>query len=417
MDDPFIYGLLIISLLIFSLLNSAFDSINQLQLELDKKNDLYSSRILSFIHNNFLEFHLSVKICYVITLIFLVIFIQDYLSTLIISNIGLLTLYSIILGIIIIPALHIIPITLGEYFSNKIINFFSIFLAILFIVLSPLTYTLIALANAPIKLFLKDQFKSVKKSDFNKDDLNELVEDSQKHTMQNVNGDSEIKLFKNALEFSEIKLRDCMIPRTEIEAIEIEDIEKELENRFIATGFSKIIIYKDSIDEIIGFIKSKSLLDKKDKPSYHIKNISIFPETMQANKLLRHFIRTGQNIAVIVDEFGGTSGIITIEDILEEIFGEIQDEHDTDELYEKKLSQIDFVFSGRLEIDYLNEKYNLSITESEEYDTIAGFILYNIEKFPQLNDRILIDNFQITILKVSNTKLDLIKLEIVKSSN
>jgi CBS domain containing-hemolysin-like protein len=321
-----------------------------------------------------------------------------------------------VIGILIIPGLIIFPITIGEYFASKIINYSSLFLIVLFILLSPITYTLILLSNAPLRFFLKDKFISGKKSDFNRDDLNELVRDSERHTTQDTN-DTEIKLFKNALEFSEIRLRDCMIPRTEIEAIEINDIHKDLQKTFIETGFSKIIIYKNTIDEIVGYIKSKSLLDKKDDLNHHIKTISIFPETMSANKLLRHFIRTGQNIAVIVDEFGGTSGIITIEDILEEIFGEIKDEHDTDDLYEKQLSETDYVFSGRLEIDYLNEKYTLGITESDEYETIAGYILYNTEKFPQLNDRILIDQFQFTILKVSNTKLDLMKLEVLKNQS
>ena len=417
MNDPFIYVLLVVSLFIFSLFNSAIDSINQLQLELDKKDDRYHSHILSFIHNNVLEFQLSFKVYYIITLVFLVTLILNLLSFIIPLGYGLLILYTIVLGIFIIPGLIIIPTILGEYFANKIINYSSLFLVLLFILSAPITYFLIVLSNAPLKLFLKDQFKSEIKSDFNKDDLNELVEDSQKHTIPDENADSEIKLFKNALEFSEIRLRDCMIPRTEVEAIEINDINKELTKSFIETGFSKIIIYKNSIDEIVGYIKSKSLLNQKESADYHIKNISIFPETMKANKLLRHFIRNGQNIAVIVDEFGGTSGIITIEDILEEIFGEILDEHDTEDLYEKQLSESDFVLSGRLEIDYLNEKYKLSVTESDEYETIAGYILYNIEKIPQINDRILIDNFQFTILKVSNTKLDLVKLEIIKPSS
>lgn len=416
MDDPFIYILLIAALLVFSLLNSAFNSINQLQLELDKQNEHYHSRFLSFIHNNFLEFHLSLKIAYVITLIFFIVIIQLYLTNFLSTNIALLAISIVVIGIIIIPGLIIFPMTIGEYFASKIINYSSLFLVVLFILLSPITYTLILLSNAPLRFFLKDKFISGKKSDFNRDDLNELVRDSEKHTTQDVN-DTEIKLFKNALEFSEIRLRDCMIPRTEIEAIELNDIHKDLQKTFIETGFSKIIIYKNTIDEIVGYIKSKSLLDKKDDLNHHIKAISIFPETMSANKLLRHFIRTGQNIAVIVDEFGGTSGIITIEDILEEIFGEIKDEHDTDDLYEKQLSETDYVFSGRLEIDYLNEKYTLDITESDEYETIAGYILYNTEKFPQVNDRILIDQFQFTILKVSNTKLDLIKLEIIKNHN
>lgn len=410
MDDPFIYILLFSVFLIFILFDSAFGSISQLKLELDKKNVIYNSKIISFIRKRYFEFQLSLKIYYVLSLILLIILLIDGLNNYTNLNILNTFLFIFIFSIIVLPGLIVIPLTLSEYFSNKIINISAPILVILFILASPITYTLILLSNAPLKLFLKDKLQSEIKSNFSKDDLNELVRENELHTLQSENKITEIKLFKNALDFSEIKLRDCMIPRTEIEAIEIGDIEEELKQKFIDTGYSKIIIYRDTIDEIVGYIKSKELLDNT---RHQIKNIPIYPETMQANKLLRHFIRTGQNIAVIVDEFGGTSGIITIEDILEEIFGEIEDEHDTDELIEKKLTENDFVFSGRLEIDYLNEKYELNIQKSEEYETIAGFILYHTEKLPQINDIITIDNFQFKVLRVINTKVELLKLEIL----
>lgn len=235
---------------------------------------------------------------------------------------------------------------------------------------------------------------------------NENTKTSQEQTT------SDIKLFKNALEFSDTKLRECMIPRTEIVAIEIDDTLDELKEKFINTGLSKILIYRDSIDNIIGYIKSKDLFTWDNNFKKYIKNLPLFPETMQANKLLRHFIRTGQQLAIVVDEFGGTSGIITIEDILEEIFGEIKDEHDIIEYYEKKLNDTNFIFSGRLEIDYINDKYQLNIPENDEYETIAGYLLYHTENIPKLNDQILIDHFKFSILKVTNTRVELIKLEI-----
>lgn len=408
MDDPFIYGLLLFTFFIFSLLNSAFNFINQLQLELDKSNKSYNSRILSFIQNNFSEFELSIKIGLYLNLISLISLIQIKL----ISGLSIAFLIIVLISITLIPVLISIPKTFGQYFSNNIIRFFSVYLIFIFIILSPITYLFIFLANTPVKIFLKKDIREEQKSDFNKDDLNELVSESQKYVSLDIETESEIKLFKNALDFSETKARDCMTPRTEIKAVELEDIVTDLELMFVDTRHSKILIYKDNIDNIIGFIKSKSLLKNSFVSKSQIKSIPFFPETMRANKLLGYFIRTGQNIAVIVDEFGGTSGVITIEDILEEIFGEIQDEHETIELYEKQLSENDFVFSGRLEIDHINEKYHLNIPESEEYETIAGYILSYTESLPQINARIYVGDFLITILKVTNTKLELLKLEL-----
>ena len=270
MDDTFIYIFLFSTLLIFILFDSAFGSINQLKLELDKQNVIYNSLIISFIRRNFIEFQLSIKIYYTFNLVILVL----YLTTVLSNHISLhfLILFLFIFSILILPVFIIIPQTLSEYFSNNIITTFAPILVLLFILISPLTYLLIILSNAPLRLFLKDKLKSELKSNFNKDDLNELVRESQLHTTQNESTISEIKLFKNALDFSEIKIRDCMIPRTEIESIEIKDIEKELKQRFIDTGFSKIIVYKGTIDEIVGYIKSKSVLTKSD---FQINNISI----------------------------------------------------------------------------------------------------------------------------------------------
>ena len=414
MNDPYKYGLLFFLLLLFLTLKSAFSSVNQLQLELDKKKSKYHSRILNFISKRTTEFSIAIYICYFITLTILTLIIKIDLLLLFqsLNHFLFLLIFVVIFGLIIYPAFKLFPKTFAEYFSNEIINLSAIPLIVIYIFLFPVTKILLFLSNIPIKIIYKDSIKVNQKTDFNKEDLNKLVSDSQKYSSINEEMNAEIKLFKNALEFSDIKIRECMIPRTEITAIEIDDIDEELKTKFISTGYSKILIYRESIENIIGYIKNKSLfisdIDLKDK----IKNIKFFPESMPAYKLLRYFIRAGQNIAVVVDEFGGTSGIITIEDILEEIFGEIQDEHDTEDLYMKKLSEQDYVFSGRLEIDYINEKYNLNIPENEEYETIAGFILYHTENLPKINNKITIENFHFNILKVSDTRVELVKLEI-----
>ena len=416
MDDPYIYGLLFFLLFLFLILKSAFSSINPLQLELDKWKVNYHKRILNFISEKTTEFSIAIHICFFLCLISIVLILRSDIFSLLqpihssLSNL----FFAIITGILIFPGLFILPKTLGEYFSSEIVNFSAIPIIIVYILLYPFTKFIILLSNIPIKLIYKDSIKENQKIDFNKEDLNKLVADSQKHLEGNEEIDAEVKLFKNALEFSDVKIRECMIPRNEITAIEVNDINNEIKSKFIETGYSKILIYQENIENIIGFIKSKSLFKSKSTNQCNIRNINYFPESMPANKLLRYFIRSGQNIAVVVDEFGGTSGIITTEDILEEIFGEIQDEHDTDDLFEKKLNETDFVFSGRLEIDYINEKYHLSIPVGEEYETIAGFILYHTESLPKANQEIKIDSFKFKVLKVSDTRLELLKIEYTK---
>jgi magnesium and cobalt exporter, CNNM family len=411
MDNPFIYGLLFVFFFVFQLLRSAFNSINQLQLELDKSKAGYHSSILNYISLHTQDFITTLSIFYFTLFITLVSLSEKFFISSI-SERYFLVLLSYIGIIAILIFILIVIRTIGEYFSNEIINLFAVPIFLSYIIGFPITKLITFFSGNMFKSSRKENVKTEQKT-FNKEDLNKLVTDNQKHTSADEEVDSEIKLFKNALEFSEIKLRECIIPRTEIVATELNDLNEELFSLFIKTGLSKIIVYSDNIDNIIGYVTSKSLLSNHTDYRKSIKNISIFPESMHANKLLRFFIKMGQSIAVIVDEFGGTSGLITIEDILEEIFGEIKDEHDTEELYEKKLSEYDFIFSGRIEIDYVNEKYNLNWPENDEYVTIAGFILNHTEKIPTINDHIVIDQFSFNILKVSDTRIDLVKLEII----
>lgn len=420
MDDPFLYGFLFLLTLFFSALKTAFNALNQLQLELDKGKDNYHSRILNYISKNIWEFSLSMVVCYSITFIVFIYFL-NYELTVFLNNYelnGILIFWIKILSIslVIIPIIEIIPQTIGKIFANNLINALALIILLIYILSYPITKSLAIISDLSIKILFNDKFKKIKKKKFGIEDLNKLVFDNETHQKNLDDYTSDIKLFKNALVFSDIKLRECMIPRTEIVAIEIEDSMDELKEKFIQSGLSKILIYRDSIDNIIGYIKSKELFTLKSNLKTHIKNLPVFPESMQANKLLRYFIRTGQHLAIVVDEFGGTSGIVTIEDILEEIFGEIKDEHDIIEHYEKKLNDTTFIFSGRLEIDYINEKYSLKIPEHDDYETVAGYILYHTESIPKTNDQILIENFKFIILKVTNTRVELVKMELTESN-
>lgn len=279
-----------------------------------------------------------------------------------------------------------------------------------------LFYPVISFSLFLIRLFIKDQ-----QSDEDKNPVfgNIIINwnEKEKYTTPGEKKESietEAKLLKNALDFSKVKLREIMVPRTEIEMLDINSTFNELHQRFAETGYSRIIFYDGNIDNIIGYVHSSVIFKNPESFKPFINNVLIVPETMPANKLLSTFIREHRSIAIVVDEFGGTSGMVTSEDILEEIFGEIEDEHDTIDIIEKKLSETEFIFSGRSEIDLVNEKYQLNLPESEDFETVAGFILYHYESIPKINTTIKIGAFQFKILKATNTKIELVKLTITQ---
>jgi CBS domain containing-hemolysin-like protein len=226
--------------------------------------------------------------------------------------------------------------------------------------------------------------------------------------------DHEIQIFQNALEFPNIKVRECMIPRTEIIAAEVDDDINVLKEKFISTGVSKVVIYRDTIDNVIGYVHTYEMFKKPESIKSVLLPISVFPESMLAHEALDNFIKERRSIGVVIDEFGGTAGIVTMEDLMEEIFGEINDEHDKEELTERVLSSEEFIFSGRLEIDYLNEKYNLNLPYSENYETLAGLIIHYYEDIPAVNEIIEIENFTITILQVDKKRIETVKLVVNK---
>ena len=224
--------------------------------------------------------------------------------------------------------------------------------------------------------------------------------------------DSEIQIFQNALEFSEIKAREVMIPRTEIVGVTNDVAPRDLVQTFTDTGLSKILVYNESIDDIIGYIHSFELFKKPETLKSILLPVVFVPETMWVKDVLNILIKKGKSIAVVIDEYGGTSGMITVEDIVEELFGEIEDEHDAVILIEEKIGEDHFKFSARLEVDYLNEVYKLDIPEGENYETLGGFITNYTEEIPQQLEEVKIENFLIRILEVSNTKIELVELEV-----
>ena len=247
---------------------------------------------------------------------------------------------------------------------------------------------------------------------FGRVDLQQYLEEhATKRSKEEV--DSEIQIFQNALDFSEVKARECMIPRNEIISMEINEDIGTLRDRFVETGLSKIVIYRESVDQIIGFTHSYELFKNPKDIKSILLPIALVAETTPANDILNLFLKERKSIALVVDEFGGVSGLLTVEDVVEEIFGEIEDEHDKVDKVETKLSDREYVFSGRLEIDYLNEKYQLNLPESNEYETLSGLVVSCCEKIPEINEEIEIEGFSFEILEVNKTKIELVQLSCI----
>jgi len=321
----------------------------------------------------------------------------------------ILFIQTIISTVVILIFAEFIPKVFFSIDSNKIMRFFTIPVFILFYIFSPIVIFVYWLASNILRgLFgLKISEESEKVSAI---ELKELVQEINEDEESVTIGESEKEIFKNAIDFRSVKIRECMIPRTEVKAVEITDDLLILRNLFVATGHSKILVYRDHIDNIIGYVHSFDLFKNPEDIGKILRAIDFIPETLLAHYALSMFIKKNKSMAVVVDEFGGTSGIVTMEDIMEEIFGEIQDEHDKDALIEKQISTSEYLFSARMEIDYINEKYHLRIPEGDDYETLAGYIIIHSGNIPQSGDVIEIKDYKFKIMKASDTRIEVIKV-------
>lgn len=293
-------------------------------------------------------------------------------------------------------------------------NLFAIPLSVFYWLFFPLSKLTLAFSNFFIRKILRVHNPPQKQNIvIGRVDLDHLITEQQGKASEELPLPEEVKFFKNALDFSSLKVRECTVPRTELEAVEVDESLENLRLRFVDTGFSKILVYKDTIDNIIGYVHVSQMFKNPKKLRNVISPISVVPESMTANKLLEIFTKEHRSIVLVVDEFGGTSGIVTLEDILEEIFGEIDDEHDVSDLTEMQVDEHTYHFSGRLEIDYLNEKYNLQLPVSDDYETVAGLVLYHNEAIPQPQDELLLNKFKIKILDATKSKIELIELSVL----
>lgn len=401
----------------FSGMEIAFLSSNKLRLELDKKREGLTAGIISIFTNNPSQYISTMLVGNNITLVIYGIeiakllnpFIERYISS---QTSVVLLIQTLLSTLIILITGEFLPKSIFKQYPNQFLTMFAPLVMVFYIALYPITRFATWLSRSFIRIFMRIKIDpNTDHMIFGKVDLDNLVEQSLPAPDDNGRHDQELKIFQNALDFSEVRVRDCMIPRTDIEAIDITESVQALRKMFVETKYSRLPVYKENVDNIVGYINSKDLFRNPSSIRAKMKPIDYFPETQFANKLLAHFIKEHRSIAVVVDEFGGTAGLITIEDIMEEIFGEIDDEHDRNEFVEKQIGDNEYMLSARLEIAYLNEKYQLNIPESDDYETLAGFILNRYQSIPKTNQLIEIEEFSIKIVRMEETRIDLVQLK------
>jgi CBS domain containing-hemolysin-like protein len=400
----------------------AFVSANKLRLELDKKQDSVNSRILSIFTANPGQYIATMLVGNNVALVVYGVafakLLEPFFYSFLATDGAVLFLQTISSTIIILFTAEFLPKTLFRINPNVFLRVFAIPLIFFYYLFYPLTRITITLSKLLLNVIFRAAIdKDEEKVVFSRIDLDHFVKEPDSTTQSaNENIENEIKLFRNALDFSKVKLREIMVPRTEVEALEVESNIEELRQKFIDTGYSRILLYKENIDNIVGYIHHSIIFTNPESIKENLRKVLIVPETMPASKLLSKFIQQHRSIAIVVDEFGGTSGMVTIEDILEEIFGEIEDEHDTVDFVDRKLNENEYIFSARIELDFLNEKYNLNFPVEENYETLAGFILFHHESIPKINTVITINKFRFKILKASSTRIELVKLHILDNS-
>lgn len=421
MDNPIdislIIGIIIAMMFsaFFSGMEIAFVSSNRMLLEMDKEKNGWSQKILSvfYAHPN------------------------GFVSTMLVGNNIALVVYGILIArlfdftifkgmqpgftvpadtilstLIVLFTGEFLPKTLFKSNSNRLLTIFSLPAYISYIILWPISRFATLLAKILLRIFGIKMQKEEEEEGFTKVDLDYLVQSSIENAKNVDDIDDEVKIFQNALDFADLKVRDCMVPRTEIYAVDNNSSLEELKQMFVESGHSKILVYNEDVDHIIGYVHSSEMFRNPSDWHDTIRTMPFVPETMSAQKMMQIFLQQKKSLGVVVDEFGGTSGIVSLEDIVEEIFGEIEDEHDNSEYVMKKTESGDYILAARLEIDKVNEKFNLDLPESDDYMTIGGLILNEFQSFPKLNEIVKIGKYEFKIIKNTMTKIELVQLHI-----
>lgn len=400
----------------FSGMEIAFVSSNRMLAEMDKGTSRLTRRLQTFFYKNPNDFVNTMLVGNNIVLVVYGIFVARLLDNTIFKGLDpaiSVTADTILSTLVVLFTGEFLPKTLFKSNPNKFFSFFVFPAYLFYLLLWPVSRFSTLLSKILLKISGVKVDKDNDDGEFSKVDLDYLVQSSIDNASDNSQIDDEVRIFQNALEFSDTKVRDCMVPRTEICAVEKSSSLSDLKNIFIESGKSKILVYDNDIDHIIGYIHSLELFRNPNDWHNHIRTMPFVPETMSARKMMQTFLQQKKSLGVVIDEFGGTSGIISLEDIVEEIFGDIEDEHDNSNYIAQKNPDGSYLLSARLEIDKVNDLFSLDIPESEDYMTIGGFILHEYENFPKLNEVVRIGRFEFKIIKNTMTKIELVRLKVI----
>ncbi|MAU26542.1 MAG: hemolysin [Muricauda sp.] len=420
--------IIIVSLLFsafFSGMEIAFVSANKIHIEIEKKQEGFLAKVLTWLTEKPSKFIATMLIGNNIALVVYGFFMGDLLmgwfATLVPSGYGfvdvMLTDFSLLTQtllstLIILLTAEFLPKVLFQIYANTLLKILALPAYFFYVLFSFISWFVIKVSDFILKNFFNTDGDEVQLA-FTKMELGDYITEQMESVEERDEIDSEIQIFQNALQFSEVKAREVMVPRTEITAVELHETPKNLAKLFIETGYSKILVYKENIDEIIGYVHSFELFKKPKTIKSVLLPVEFVPETMIIHDILNVLTKKRKSIAVVLDEYGGTSGILTIEDIVEELFGEIEDEHDTTDLHEEQIDEHTYKFSARLEVDYVNEHYKLDLPKGDEYETLGGLIMNQIGEIPEKDSEIVIEGFRFKILEVSNTKIDLVTVHAI----
>jgi CBS domain containing-hemolysin-like protein len=417
--------LIIITALLFSAFFSgmeiAYVSANKIHIELEKKQDGILANVLRRLTLKPSKFIATMLVGNNIALVIYGFFMGDLLLDWIQETEWIrqyinveynLFFQTVISTLVILVTAEFLPKVFFQVYANNLLKFLAIPAYIFYQLFWLISEFVMWISNVVLKKFFKTEGDEIQ-LEFSKVELGDYISEQMEAGHQDEDVDSEIQIFQNALEFSAVKTREVMIPRTEIVAIELHESPQNLAKLFSETGYSKVLVYKNTIDDIIGYVHSFELFKKPKTIRSIVLPVVFVPEAMLANDVLNVLTKKRKSIAVVLDEYGGTSGIVTVEDIVEELFGEIEDEHDVTELLEKRIGEYEYLFSARLEVDYINETYKLNLPESENYETLGGLVVSETEEIPQQDEVVIINNLKFTMVEVSNTKIDTIQLQIL----
>ena len=412
----------------FSGMEIAFVSSSKLRFEMDREEQGFSARLIDTFYRHPNSFISTLLVGNNIALVVYGILMAKIVSVLVLIPLGIhhpdgncpnealcLFLQTIIATLIVLVTGEFLPKTLFRINPNKMMRIFALPAYIFYIILWPVSKFTSSLGKGLLWMMGEKVKKAKLEKTFTREDLDYLIQSNIDKATDDEDIEDEVKIFQNALDFSSIKVRDCIVPRTEITAVSVDTSLQDLRTQFVESGHSKIIVYKEDINDIVGYIHTVEMfrLAEGEDWTKHIHEVSIVPETMNAQKLLGIFINQKRSMAVIVDEFGGTSGIVTMEDLVEEIFGEIEDEHDSKNYTARQTGPNEYLLSGRLEIAQANELLDLDLPESDEYLTVGGLILHEFQNFPKLNEPVRIGKWEFKVTKKTTTKIELVQLRLL----